>query len=237
MGGFIDCGARTITRVSADVADPDLSRLYRETRERVISLVSEFDDKALDAAVPACPGWSVRDVMAHVTAVAEDAVAGRLTGPPTNDQTAVQVARFRGRDIAEITAIWAENATAFERIIGTMQIWPAVTDVTSHEHDIRAALGRPGARDTDAVWHSAQSLLTRLRPPVSLNVTVEDAEFKVGPDTGPELRLTTTRFDALRWRMGRRSRAQLARLDWSGDPTAVIDHLVIFGPADHDIIE
>jgi hypothetical protein len=37
--------------------------------------------------------------------------------------------------------------------------------------------------------------------------------------------------------MGRRSRGQLAALDWSGDPSPVLDHLVVFGPAMADIAE
>jgi hypothetical protein len=37
--------------------------------------------------------------------------------------------------------------------------------------------------------------------------------------------------------MGRRSRAQLAALDWSGDPSPVLDHLTFFGPSAADIIE
>jgi hypothetical protein len=41
----------------------------------------------------------------------------------------------------------------------------------------------------------------------------------------------------LRWRTGRRSRAQLAAMDWSGDLTPVLDHLYTFGPADADIVE
>ena len=59
------------------------------------------------------------------------------------------------------------------------------------------------------------------------------------PGAGKEelLGLTTTRFEAFRWRMGRRSRDQLAALDWSGDPAPVLDHLVVFGPARTDIIE
>jgi hypothetical protein len=37
--------------------------------------------------------------------------------------------------------------------------------------------------------------------------------------------------------MGRRSRSQFAALDWSGDPSPVLDHLVVFGPATSDVIE
>lgn len=58
------------------------------------------------------------------------------------------------------------------------------------------------------------------------------------PDLGRLcLGLATTRFEALRWRMGRRSRAQLAVLAWAGDPAPVLDHLVVFGPARHGIAE
>ncbi len=42
---------------------------------------------ALATNVPACPRWSVRDVLAHLATVAEDAVAGRLSPPPSEDET------------------------------------------------------------------------------------------------------------------------------------------------------
>jgi hypothetical protein len=139
--------------------------------------------------------------------------------------------------VPEIIAMWTEVAAAFERVVGRARVWSALIDVTSHEHDIRAAVGRPGARDSEAVWHTGQELLRWLRPPVPLQVAVEDAEFNLGPGGEALLGLTTTRFEALRWRMGRRSQAQLAVLDWSGDPAPVIDHLAIFGPAERDILE
>jgi uncharacterized protein (TIGR03083 family) len=223
--------------VGVDATEPDLALLYRDTRERVIALVSDLDDAALNTWVPACPKWSVRDVFAHLTAVAEDVLAGRLARPPTEDMTAAQVARFSGHDVKDIAAAWEDVAPQFERVIGTSRVWPPVVDVVSHEHDIRGALGRPGARDSGAVWHSAGRLIAGLRPPVPMRVAVEDAEFEVGPDGGTPLVLTTSRFEALRWRMGRRSKAQLAALDWSGDPAPVLDHLAVFGPAAHDVAE
>ncbi|WP_268812326.1 hypothetical protein [Mycolicibacterium stellerae] len=42
---------------------------------------------------------------------------------------------------------------------------------------------------------------------------------------------------ALRWRTGSRSRSQLAAMHWSDDPSRVLDHLCMFGPADKDIHE
>jgi uncharacterized protein (TIGR03083 family) len=218
-----------------DAADP--ARLYRETRERLTALVAGLDEVELGAPVPACPGWSVADVIGHLAAITEDALAGRLTGPPSEAETAVQVDRFRGRPMAQTLARWTELAPQFEEIVAAFKVWPAVIDVASHEQDIRGAVGRPGARDTDVIREMSDWLLAGLRLPVRLRVTVEDTQIQVGPDGEPVLGLTTTWYESFRWRMGRRSRDQLAALDWSGDPAPVLDHLVIFGPARADIIE
>jgi uncharacterized protein (TIGR03083 family) len=220
-----------------DLEASDISRLYRDSRERLTALVAGLDDAALATPVPACPGWTVQDTIAHLAAVVDDALAGRLTGPPDEEQTAVQVARYAGRPMADILSEWTAGSPQFEEIIGAFNIPPAVIDVTSHEQDIRGALNLPGARDNEALLVMAGWLLERWRAPVPVRVTVEDAEFRIGPDGDPVLGLRTTRFEAFRWRMGRRSRDQLAALDWSGDPAPVLDHLVVFGPARTDIIE
>jgi uncharacterized protein (TIGR03083 family) len=220
-----------------DVQASDLPRLYRETRERLTALVAALDDAALAAPVPTCPGWLVRDVVAHLAAVVEDVLAGRLAGPPTEEETAIQVARYAGRPMTQTLAGWTAGAPQFEEIIGAFKVPQAVIDVASHEQDIRGALGQPGARDTEAIRQMGGWLLERLQTPVPVRVTVEDAEFRAGPEGAPVLGLTTTRFEAFRWRMGRRSRDQLAALDWSGDPAPVLDHLVVFGPARAGIIE
>ena len=223
--------------VAVRAADPDLGRLYHGTRERLVVLVSELDEAALATWVPACPAWLVRDVVAHLCAVCQDVLAGRQTRINTEAETAAQVARFHDQGLAQILAAWQDIAQQFEQFVRARKAWPAVIDIASHEQDIRAAVGRSGARDAEVIWHSSDWLLTRLRPPVALTVAVEDAEYRVGPPDGTPLRLATSRFEAFRWRMGRRSRAQLAALDWSGDPAPVLDHLMIFGPSAADIIE
>ena len=169
--------------IRVSVADPCLiARLYQETRERIIALVTGLDDAAWSTAVAACPGWSVRDVVAHVAAVAEDWVSGRLAGPPTDEETAAQIARFGGYDMAEILAAWTDAAAQLDHMAETAGVEPPLGDITSHEHDVRGAIGRPGARDSAAVWHSSDLLLTDLRTPVPLRVTVEDAQYRSGPD-------------------------------------------------------
>jgi uncharacterized protein (TIGR03083 family) len=216
---------------------PQIARHYQESRERIAELVTGLDEKGWRTAVPACPIWTVRDVVAHVTAVAEDWVSGSLTGPPTDEQTAAQVSRFRGQRPAEILAAWAAAAAQLDQLAEASGLTPPLGDITSHEHDIRGALGRPGARDCAAVWHSSDQLLTILQTPVPMGVTVEHAQYRSGPAGPIEIRLRTTRFEALRWRTGRRSRTQMVAMDWSGDPSAVLDHLYLFGPAAVDVVE
>ena len=91
-------------RVTAmsEVNARQVARIYHEAMDRVTSLVSDEGDARLDTAVMACPLWSVRDVVAHLAAVADDWGQGVLTGAPTDEQTAAQVARFDGQDLREI---------------------------------------------------------------------------------------------------------------------------------------
>ena len=216
---------------------PALSELYGQAQARVVALVTGLDAAQVEAPVPTCPGWSVRDVVAHMTAISEDVLEGRLSGPPTEEQTMAQVIRFRGRPLTEVLEHWQELGPRLGEVIDASEVWPAVLDVATHEHDIRGALRRPGARDSEVVRLGSDRLLTWLRPRVALRIVVEDETYDLGPE-GPEpIALRTGRFDALRWRMGRRSRAQLAGMDWAGDPSPVLDHLTVFGPSPVDITE
>jgi hypothetical protein len=223
-------------RNAINVTDaPTIARLYQETRERILAVVGPGD---WSAAVPACPGWTVRDVVAHVAAVAENWVNdGPLSSPPTDADTAAHIARFNGHDVDSIVAVWNSVAAQLVSLAETDAVKPPLGDIVAHEHDIRGAIARQGARDSAAVICASDQLLTSLETPLSLRVTVEDAEYHCGPDDGPEIQLRTSRFEALRWRTGRRSRTQLAAMDWSADPTPLLDHLYIFGPADADLIE
>ncbi len=133
---------------------------------------------ALATPVPACPGWLVQDVVAHLAAVVEDALAGRLTGPPSEEQTAVQVARYKGRPMTQTLAEWTAGAPKFEEIISAFDVPQAVIDVASHEQDIRGALACPGRGTPRRSGGWAAGCLRGLRTPVPVRVTVEDAEFR-----------------------------------------------------------
>src|SRR5438874_1252993 len=56
-----------------------IGALYADGRGRISDLVSGLGEEAA-APVPACPQWSVHDVVAHVTGVCADILAGNLAG-------------------------------------------------------------------------------------------------------------------------------------------------------------
>lgn len=215
--------------------EPDLVSLYQQTMDRITELVTA-PDTSVEAAVAACPGWSVRDVLAHLAGVAQDWAAGRRSAPPNDEQTAAQVARFDGCGVDDILRAWRDAAAALPRL-AREGIAPPLGDIVVHEHDIRDALGRPGARDSAALQCVSDQLLRRLVTPVPVRVTVEGNDYRCGPDGDSVIDLKTTRFEAIRWRTGRRSRSQMAAMAWSGDPAPVIDHLYMFGPATVDLVE
>ncbi len=221
--------------------DADLAQLYRQGRERVSQVVERLSDDEVATPVPACPGWSVHDVVAHMRQTAEDALAGRLTGPPSDEQTTAQVALHRDRPTPVLLEEWSSLSPEFETVVSGFNVWPAVLDVVSHEHDIQGALGSTAGRDNEVVRLGAETLAGWLDPPARLVVEMNGTEFECGHTAESEgsevLRLRTTPFEFLRLRLGRRSLAQLAGLNWEGDPATVIDHLVVFGPAEVDLIE
>lgn len=218
-----------------------LSTLYRAARERVTALVA--DPSVADRPVPATPGWTVHDVVAHLAGVAQDAATGRVPdGYATPEWTAGHVARGHGVPTSEVVARWAEHGPAVEALLDARPVWPVVIDVGSHEHDIRAALRDGGGRDTDLVVIAAKVMLRGLDVPAPLRVTTEHHDVRVGPgaadpDGAEPVTLRTTTFEAFRWRLGRRSAAQLAAMDWSGDPAPFLPHLCVFGPAEQDVVE
>ena len=183
--------------------------------------------------MPACPGWTVHDVVAHITGVADDALNGRMDGVATDPWTAAQVERGRGTSTADLLERWTEQAAVFESFPLPPQ---AVIDLTTHEQDIRGAVDQPGARDTDEIqfaFELAGATSGRGACPAS-------ASRPTAPRIGPEDATSTLRgdrYDLYRAMMGRRSPAQLRALDWGGEPPAAIEAVVVFGPAAADVVE
>lgn len=225
---------------------------YRSCRLRLEPILSDLDDAAWDTPVPACPGWRVRDVLAHLVGIIEDAVAGKLSGPPPPELTAEEVDRHRADDPAELLRTWTAMAPFFEEAIGQGARWPAFLDVLSHEHDIRSALGLGGERDHPDVRRAAELLTAALPDGLVVDLVPREGPGALeAPEAwstdrqtdrpteanGAPIRLRATAFEILRLRLGRRSLAQVRALDWTGDPEPFLDRLFVFGPTPTDLRE
>lgn len=213
----------------------DVGAHYQRSRSRLTEVLGGAGPDDWERAVVACPGWRVRDVVAHLVGNVEDAVAGRLSGPPSEAQTAEQVERHLGDEPAALLATWSELAPLFEAAITEMGALPAAVDALTHEHDIRLALGRPGGRDDVLIPDLARAFLGRLAG-VRLIADL-DGDRHEGSGTGPPLGLRTTSFEVFRAAMGRRTADQVRALDWTGDPEPVLGALFVFGPAQRPIVE
>jgi uncharacterized protein (TIGR03083 family) len=128
-------------------------KTYTEARRRITDLVTGLGEEA-ERRVPTCPAWSVRDVIAHLAGVCADILAGNLAGVGTDGWAEAQVRARRDRSIEVLIEEWSQVAPQVERFADhfpgrTGAQW--VLDVTTHEHDIRGAIGSPGARRSEGV--------------------------------------------------------------------------------------
>lgn len=219
------------------MATPEIASIYLAARQRIDDLVRPLEPAELARPVPTCPGWTVHAVVSHLAATPEWAAAGRLRGIPSDEDTAAQVAELAGTPTVEVLDRWATTAAGFAELAAGADIWPAAIDVVTHEHDIRLGLDRPGDRDTEAVGTLAGLLLAWWSPSRPVEVVTPTRTVRRGPEDGSHVCWTSTDFEVLRARLGRRSRGQLAAMGWSADPGPVLDELTVFPPSEIDVVE
>lgn len=246
MSDAIATGAGRHLRSSTDAA-----AAYRTVQGRVDALLRGRTD-VCERAVPACPGWSVRQTVCHLAGTAQDVVAGNLANVGTDEWTQAQLNRLAGHRLDEVLDLWAaatetvvEFVTDSPKLVGAQAVFDALT----HEHDIRGALGEPGSRTADPAFAVAVGFLTTMtdrtirrngHPCLRLTTPTTGTTQLGDPARAPaQIELELSDFEALRVFGGRRSRRQLANLPWDGDPAALqpIFHTVAVRPPTDDLCE
>jgi uncharacterized protein (TIGR03083 family) len=139
----------------------EISIGYRTARERLSELVRPLGDEDLRRTVPACPAWDVHDVIAHMSGVQELLTAGEHPTGDTQDWIDAIVAARRDVPVGELLDRWADCERGTSALIdGGVEV--LIVDVVSHEHDIRNAVGLPGARQVPEVPAAVEVMLTNL---------------------------------------------------------------------------
>ena len=172
---------------------------YAALRVRVTELMQSLSLEQSKAVVPHCPQWTVKDCLAHMVGVPEDVINGQMDGVATDAWTDRQVQRHTNESVDDLLAVWETNAPVFAKILPNIPqpvLSQFMFDQTTHEHDIRKAVGQPGARDTLAVA-VAEGFIRNSLAQQSDPAIAQLADHKL------------TGFEFLRSLSGRRSRAQI----------------------------
>jgi uncharacterized protein (TIGR03083 family) len=157
----------------------DLPAAYEQGRVRIVELVLARDPSVWNRHVPACPAWTVQDLIAHLQHVADDYSAGhyvyrsldfdqpdRTADPDRNDRNEewadAGVAARRGQGMGELLAAWEVSSASLYRMMTTdpalpdphdneMLAWAALGDFAIHYQDLHGALGVGPDRDAYCV--------------------------------------------------------------------------------------
>lgn len=210
---------------------PAYNVLYRQSQGRILTLVNNAN---AEFPVHACPGWSVRDTVAHLLGTLADFTAGKIEESASDDWAAGHIERTKNRSVSDLAAEWhvRSNTTPgiFERYGALL-----VADLVTHEFDIKQAIGNTQGRDLQVVRTVALFYLNALDqawkedgvPP--LRVLTENTSLDIGGGN-PEVSVEMSWWEIGRVVSGRRSVDQVKALAWSGDPDPWLDHLFVFGP-------
>ncbi|MFD5652165.1 maleylpyruvate isomerase family mycothiol-dependent enzyme [Streptomyces sp. NPDC127039] len=175
-----------------DVRDPELpGRLLMLERDELVPLLRSRADADFALPVAACPGWTVRDVLAHCSSalirVVEKRFEKGVFSPECND-----------RDIAE-RADWSNARVVDELERGMTDAGPVIArsdgrlDAVAlgewvHAGDVRVTFGEPGAYAGRGLAEALALLgtITRARGHLPLHADLDDLDepLKLGGASG-----------------------------------------------------
>ncbi|EPD57061.1 maleylpyruvate isomerase family mycothiol-dependent enzyme [Streptomyces sp. HGB0020] len=167
---------------TAEVRDPELpGRLLITERDALVPLLRARPDDDFALATAACPGWTVRDVLAHCSSALMRVVESRyekgVFSPEAND-----------RDIAE-RADWTNAQVVDELERGMTEAGPVIAkaggklDMVAlgewvHAGDVRDTFGEPGAYAGPGLPDALTLLvrITREKAHVPLHADLDDVD-------------------------------------------------------------
>jgi uncharacterized protein (TIGR03083 family) len=203
---------------------------WTNAQRRVVDLIGSLGEKDLEQPVPACPAWTVTQLLAHMVGLNADVLAGDEPDDHNRTWTQRQVDRRAGRAPDDLVTEWLSLTEPMQGWMRQHGVRP-LNDVVIHEQDLRGAVGRPGGRDTDGLAAvrdvMAERFATRIRRAQLAPVQLQSPEwmFSTG-DADPGLELSAPTFDLTRALMTRRTADQLRTWARSG---AVDPYLPMFG--------
>lgn len=242
----------------------DLADLYEQLRDEISELVAGLEPQALGTPVPATPGWTIKDVVTHLTADATCAIAGDFPreffeafGEPAavakvNEWTARQVRDRKDRSLEELLQEWKTSGTDLAEMMRGNQPWPEdmltfvdrilLTDAAVHRQDIFGALGIDRARESAPIKIGLSGYIATMGWRLAaaglapLRFDVAEKSYVAG-EGEPEATVHASRFELFRAMSGRRSPEQIAAYRWEGDADAYIPYFYPYGIREDALVE
>lgn len=242
----------------------EVEQLYEQLRKDISDLVRELDPPTLEEPVPATPGWSIRDVVAHLAADAAYVVSGDFPveffeafGNDSavvvlNDWTGRQLEERKDRSVEELLAEWESSAAELTAMMRGEKPWPdgilgfadliVLTDAAVHQQDIFGALGIERGREDVPIKIGLSGYIAtmgwRLAPAgvAPLRLDVGDKSYTAG-EGEPGATVRANRFEFFRAMSGRRSPEQIAAYEWDGDPQPYIPYFYPYGIRKDALVE
>jgi uncharacterized protein (TIGR03083 family) len=183
---------------------------YRAVRDNVGQLVRNAPDAA-GTTVPACPEWTVRDLVAHL--------AGNCSGMLREPGVSADAG------LSEQLAWWQVTGERMELLAaaGALRLHQLLMDAFTHELDLRSALGVAAPADHPAypavldVVASGLDWSVNMHGLPAVGLSCDGRSWVAGPGR-PLARVSGSCYHLYRSLTGRRTAAQIAALDWDTDP-------------------
>jgi uncharacterized protein (TIGR03083 family) len=243
----------------AEIAD-----LYEQLRDDISEVVAGLEPARLDTPVPATPGWTIRNVLTHVTADATCVIAGDFpTGffeafgessavAEVNEWTARQIRDRQDRSLEELLQEWKASGNELAAMMRGERPWPEglvpfvdrvlLTDAAVHQQDIFGALGIERARESAPIKIGLSGYIATMGwrlaaasiPPLGFDLG--DKMYTAG-EGEPGATVSASRFELFRAMSGRRSPEQINAYAWNGDPEPYIPYFYPYGMRTDSLVE
>jgi uncharacterized protein (TIGR03083 family) len=214
---------------------------YLRTRERVTDLLATVDEAELARRVPACPEWSVEDLLAHLVSMPAAISSGRMPAGPIAEWLQELIDERADQPVGDLIVEWQAMDGELQALLngGAALLF---ADLAIHEHDLRGALGRPdhSALEVDEVLPRALAAFSKPLREAGLGAIEVRAGGDVwrSHDAAVGWTLLVDPWTAVRAVNSRRTAEELRRLPSLGDETPYLavlhDHLPLPAESLHE---
>jgi uncharacterized protein (TIGR03083 family) len=231
---------------------------YEDGLHRVAELGDDLVPEQWATRVPACPLWTVRDLVSHLAGVAADATEGRFydgaldawTDPALAQRREAWTARHvEARRADEPRLVLADFVRAGHRLVAALRrgdsracdvpgwmVGAPAADLAAHVDDLREALGMAPDPEAPITRYGAASYRGWLRSRIErlglapLVLADGTQAWVLGGDGEPGAVLKADPHELWRAISGRRRLDDVGSWEWQGDPTPYLPILSPYPP-------